>query len=63
MEVFFVIENNDENYAVYLVYKLLVESNTPVRQFLDVHDSKEEAEEFIRKFSNLMNEKRIQYKV
>ncbi|MVP02112.1 hypothetical protein [Paenibacillus lutrae] len=61
MEAYMWIKNDDENYAVYLVYKLFEDQNTPMRQFLDVKDSKEEAEEFARSFTGLLNSSEIRY--
>jgi len=48
MEAYMWIKNDGENCAVYLVYKLFEDQNTPMRQFLGVMDSKEEAEKFAR---------------
>lgn len=61
MESYMWIKNDDGNYAVYLVYKLFEDQNTPIRQFLDVKDSKEEAEEFARSFKMVLNSSEIRY--
>lgn len=61
MEAYIWVKNNGENYAVYLVYKLFEDQNTPMRHFLDFKDSIEEAEEFARSFTRLLNNSEISY--
>lgn len=49
-DVYFEIIEQDDHYAIYLVYALYQDTQTPIREFLDVKNSEADAAQFIEAF-------------
>lgn len=56
-----ITDDGEDNFAIYLVYKLDPKQKTSIRQFLDVKDTREEAEIFANSFISTLTMSGIIY--